>query len=102
MRSAAAWRFALAVDATGLIAGLRFVPVPPPAPRTWAALDRRLHAVAPRVSVLAARIEGGACVPVHAVAPDVARPLGSAFKYVLGDLAHAAGRLDPRGLLEDR
>ena len=93
VRGVALLRLELAVDASGLIAGLGLVPVPPPAPRSWAALDRRLHAVAPRVSFLAARLERGACVPVHAVAPDVARPLGSAFKlYVLGALAHAVAQ----------
>jgi len=93
VRGVALLRLELAVDASGLIAGVGIVPVPPPAPRSWAALDRRLHAVAPRVSLLAARLEGGACVPVHAVAPDVARPLGSAFKlYVLGALAHAVAQ----------
>jgi beta-lactamase class A len=93
VRGVALLRLELAVDASGLIVGLGFVPVPPPAPRSWAALDRRLHAVAPRVSFLAARLNGRACAPVHAVAPDVPRPLGSAFKlYVLGALAHAVAQ----------
>jgi len=86
-------RIDLAVDAAGLIQGILFAPVARPTPRSWRALDRRLHALAPRVSFLAARVDADGCVPEHAVAADVARPLGSTVKlYVLGALARAVAR----------
>jgi beta-lactamase class A len=84
------WLTFLAVGGDGLVSGLQFVRYLP-APTSWAELDRRLGALAPRVSFLAAEVgPGGRCVPVHGLEPTVQRPLGSAFKlYVLGALARA-------------
>lgn len=114
------WTVTLSVDADGLIAGLLFAPFAPPPPTSWAALDARLHAVAPHVSLLAARVDAdGDCRPVHGVAAGTPRPLGSAFKlWVLGALAEEirAGRASwdeqlairedrkslPSGVLQDR
>ncbi len=111
----------IGVDGTGLIAGLRITPDAPaaPAPASWRELDRRLHALAPRVSFLAAEVHGPACRPVHTVRAATARPLGSMFKlYVLGAVADRIrhGRLSwdteltitprlkslPSGRLQDR
>jgi beta-lactamase class A len=80
----------LSVDPTGLIAGLRFTP-DATLPKSWSAVDRELVSVAPRVSLLAARVgAGGTCVPVRSVAASTPRPLGSMFKlFVLGALARA-------------
>ncbi|MEO3750440.1 serine hydrolase [Streptomyces sp. B6B3] len=77
----------LVTDASGALAALTLTPLP----ESWAELDERLRAVAPDVSFLAARVDpAGECHPVHALAPDTARPIGSAFKlYVLGALAEA-------------
>jgi hypothetical protein len=82
------WVMNVAVDASGLIAGLIFRR---PAPTSWSELESRLQALAPDVSFLAAEVTGdGSCTPVDEVAADAARPLGSAFKlYVLGALARA-------------
>ena len=78
----------LAVDAAGLVEFLLFLPAPP---RSWAELDARLHALAPRVSFAASVIDtSGHCRPLHAVDAGTTQPLGSAFKlYVLGALARA-------------
>jgi beta-lactamase class A len=81
---------AIGVDAAGKIAGLHIVPDTPsaPAPASWRELDRRLRALAPRVSFLAAEVKGSTCRPVHTVQAGTARPLGSMFKlYVLGAVA---------------
>jgi hypothetical protein len=63
----------------------------------WAAIDRGLAALAPKVGFLAARVaKDGSCRPVHAIAPGTARPIGSQFKlFVLGALARQirAGRV---------
>ncbi|MFC5824354.1 serine hydrolase [Nonomuraea insulae] len=76
------------VDATGLMNGLRFAePLKPaPTPTSWAEVDKRVRAVAPESGFLAAELtDSGKCRPVHGVAADEARPLGSMFKlYVLG------------------
>ncbi|MGP3971596.1 serine hydrolase [Streptomyces sp. 6N223] len=75
-------------DESGGLAHLSLTPLP----GAWAELDRRLESVAPRVSFLAAELDEatGACRPVHGLAPDEPRPVGSAFKlYVLGALADA-------------
>jgi hypothetical protein len=74
-------------DETGAIAHLSLTPLP----SSWAELDSRLSAVAPNVSFLAAELgDDGECRPVHGLAPDTARPIGSTFKlYVLGALAEA-------------
>jgi hypothetical protein len=61
-------------------------------PRSWGELDRRLRAVAPDVSFLAAELDEatGRCRPVHGLAPGTPRPIASGFKlYVLGALAEA-------------
>jgi hypothetical protein len=84
------------VDAAGLVAGLSVTPFAA-APASWSELDRRLRALAPRVSLLVARLPARSprCRPVHGIHADRARPLGSGFKlYVLGALARevAAGR----------
>jgi beta-lactamase class A len=85
----------LTVDGAGLINGLLFGPHLPPAPKNWSQLDRRLAALAPDTSFLAARISSdGECSPVNQVAATTPRPLASMFKlFVLGALAHqiAAG-----------
>jgi Beta-lactamase enzyme family/ORF 12 gene product N-terminal len=94
--NAGTWLGGISVDAAGLVASLVFSPYVD-APTTWGEVDRRLAGVAPRVSMLAARVDPrtGRCRPVHGVAADTPRPLGSAFKlYVLGALAEQvrAGR----------
>jgi hypothetical protein len=74
---------------------LRPEPGPPPTVASWGAFDRQLQAAARTVAVLAAEVSGGRCRAVHAVHPDRAQPLGSAFKlYVLGALAKAIQRGD--------
>ena len=79
----------LATGADGRIASLLFVPWAP-TPTSTAEAARRLAAVAPRTSVLVARVDGGRCVPVFAARAETARPLGSAFKlWVLGAVAEA-------------
>jgi len=87
----------LDVDSHGLISWLRVSPASTgPVPATWAGIDSALHAVAPRVRMLVARVSDGACQPVHSIDPGTAAPLGSAFKlYVLDALgeAVAAGKV---------
>jgi len=87
----------MAVDTAGLVSGLLLAPVPPPAPTSWAQLDRELAAVAPDTSFLAARVSpAGTCTTIHRVASSTPHPLASMFKlFVLGALAHqiAAGRV---------
>ncbi len=113
-------QISMAVDGDGRIAALLFQQEQRPAPRSWAELDKRLRALAPRVGFLAAEVRGnGACRPVHTVAPDTPRPLGSMFKlYVLGATAEQIkkGRFSwdtpltirpglkslPSGILQDR
>ncbi|MGP4093606.1 serine hydrolase [Nonomuraea sp. KM90] len=82
----AAFEVVLSVDAAGLIDGLLFRP---PAPRSWAEADERLRAASPQAGFLAAELTAdGRCRPVHGLAADQARPLGSMFKlYVLGAVA---------------
>ena len=86
----------IAADGAGLISGLGISPYQTP-PASWAQVDRDLAALAPDVSLLAARVSpGGVCTPVHQVAASAARPLASMFKlFVLGALAHqiAAGQV---------
>ena len=80
----------LVVDPAGLINGLRFGPVIPPAPTTWAGVDAAVRSVAPRVRLLVARVTGGSCQPVHSIDPGAPAPLASAARlYVLGALATA-------------
>lgn len=77
----------LSVDSAGLISGLAVAPYAP-TPTTWAGVDSELRSVAPQVSYATSVLEpNGQCRLVHGVAPNVRRPLGSAFKlYVLGAL----------------
>ena len=78
----------LVVDPAGLINGLRFGPVIPPAPTTWAGVDAAVRSVAPRVRLLAARVTGHSCQPVHGIDPGTAAPLASASRlYLLDALA---------------
>lgn len=113
-------QISMAVDGDGRIAALLFQQEQRPAPQSWAELDQRLRSLAPRVGFLAAEIRGnGACRPVHTIAPDTPRPLGSMFKlYALGATAEQIkkGRLSwdtpltirpglkslPSGILQDR
>ncbi|WP_405395767.1 serine hydrolase [Microbispora hainanensis] len=113
-------QISMAVDGDGRIATLLFQQEQRPAPQSWAELDQRLRALAPPVGFLAAEIRGnGTCRPVHTIAPDTPRPLGSMFKlYVLGATAEKIkkGRLSwdtpltirpdlkslPSGTLQDR
>jgi beta-lactamase class A len=80
----------LVVDPAGLINGLRFGPVIPPAPTTWAGVDAAVRSVAPRVRMLAARVTGRSCQPVHGINPGTAAPLASASRlYLLDALARS-------------
>jgi beta-lactamase family protein/uncharacterized protein len=87
----------LDVDSHGLISWLRVSPaITGPVPATWAGVDSALHAIAPRVRLLVAKVGNGSCQPVHGIDPGTAAPLGSAFKlYVLDALgeAVAAGKV---------
>ncbi len=86
------WRLSINVDAAGLIDGLlaNQAPDADPALTSFDAVDARLATLAPNVSVLAATIDKGACSPLHAVAADTSRPLGSQFKlYILAALAES-------------
>jgi beta-lactamase class A len=80
----------LAVDTSGLVAGLQFSPYAS-IPTSWSQIDARLRALAPQVSFASSVIEpDGDCRVVHGVSADTQRPLGSAFKlYVLGALGNA-------------
>ena len=82
---------ALAVDARGLISGLRIGPATTaPVPATWAGVNAALRSVAPQVRLLVANVSSGSCQPVDSIDSAVAAPLGSAFKlYVLDALGHA-------------
>jgi len=79
----------LRVDAAGLIEGQLLAPTVSANLTSWSAVDGAIRALAPRVSLLAAKLgSGGTCRAVHAIAPAAARPLGSMFKlFVLGALA---------------
>jgi beta-lactamase class A len=80
----------LVVDPAGLINGLRFGPVIPPAPTTWAGVDAAVRSVAPRVRLLVARVTGRSCQPVHGINPGAAAPLASASRlYLLDALARS-------------
>ncbi|MDT0320224.1 serine hydrolase [Streptomyces millisiae] len=78
----------LVTDGSGALAAVYLSPLPV----SWAEIDRRIAALGPRASFLAAEIDGtGRCRPVHGLAAEVPRPMGSAVKlYVLGALADAA------------
>lgn len=88
---------AITVDDHDLISGLLIRPVAAIAElSSWDAIDEAVRSVAPDVHLLVADTTGGGCVPIHAIDPATAAPLGSAFKlYVLNALgeAVAAGRV---------
>ena len=89
---AGVWLGLVGLDTEGRIGEL-FVEPYLPAPVTWEELDHRLAAVAPRITLLAAKITDGHCEPVHGVSPRRIMPLGSGFKlYVLGALAREVQR----------
>jgi hypothetical protein len=85
----------LTVDSQGLISGLHFgsaapPPAPPPAPTSWSGVDDQVKSVAPQVRFLAAKLDNGNGMPIHAIDADTPAPLGSSFKlYVLDALANA-------------
>ncbi|WP_165977625.1 serine hydrolase [Nonomuraea diastatica] len=81
-----AYEVVLSVDGAGLIGGLQFRP---PAPKSWSELDKRLRKAATQTGFLAAEVKkNGDCRPLHTVAGDKVRPLGSMVKlYVLGAVA---------------
>jgi beta-lactamase class A len=84
------FQMTLVVDARGLISGLGFGPVIPPAPTTWDGVDAAIRSAAPQVRLLVANVTSGSCQPVHSIDPGTAAPLGSAFKlYVLDALGNA-------------
>jgi beta-lactamase class A len=86
------WRLTLNVDSAGLIDGLFVGQAADADPElaSFAAVDARLAKLAPNVSVLAASIDNGACTPLHALAADTSRPLGSQFKlYILAALTES-------------
>jgi Beta-lactamase enzyme family/ORF 12 gene product N-terminal len=77
----------LQVDGQGLISGLLFKPMTVAVPTSWNVIDATVHSVAPEVRMLVADTTNGVCRPIHAIDPNVAAPLGSAFKlYVLDAL----------------
>ncbi|TDE43417.1 hypothetical protein E1295_26295 [Nonomuraea mesophila] len=82
----AAYEVVLAVNGSGLINGMQYRL---PAPKSWSQLDKRLRKAAPQTGFLAAEVKkNGDCRPLHTVAGDKARPLGSMVKlYVLGAVA---------------
>lgn len=88
-------KVSMAVDTAGLISGLVLQPAGapatmPPAPATWAGVDRQVRSVAPQVRMLVAAVNGTACRPIHEINAGDPAPLGSAFKlYVLDALARA-------------
>ncbi len=82
----------LLVDAHGLVRALLFQPYTPTA-TTWAAVDQKVHSVAPKVGLLVASVNGSSCQPVHSINATTPMPLGSAFKlYVLDALAEAIAK----------
>ncbi|GAA0915471.1 serine hydrolase [Nonomuraea longicatena] len=84
------WWLVLDLDPDGKIEILGFSEVkpPPPAPRDWKDLERRLGKVTTDAGFLAAEIDGRTCRPVRGVEHRKVRPLGSMFKlYILGTVA---------------
>jgi len=85
----------MTVDSAGLISGLLLQPpgtptTMPPAPTSWAGVERQVRSVAPQVRMLVAQVSGSTCRPVQAINAGTPAPLGSAFKlYVLDALARA-------------
>lgn len=92
VQGAAVFLVFVGLDPEGRIGAL-FGDIYFPAPATWEELDDRLTALAPRTSLLAARITNGRCELAHGVSPRQVMPLASSFKlYVLGALAHEVQR----------
>ncbi len=89
------WRVELTVtpDPSHKIDLMWFEPVyVPPAtasvPRGWSDLKDDFAAIAPNVSVTIAEVDGGECLPIARVDPDLVLPIASSFKlYVLGEAA---------------
>lgn len=89
------WRVELTVtpDPSHKIDLMWFEPVSvPPAtarvPRGWSDLKDDFAAIAPNVSVTIAEVDGGECLPIARVDPDLVLPIASSFKlYVLGEAA---------------
>jgi hypothetical protein len=83
-------QLSLAVDVQGLISGFLLRPQVPPAPRSWAGVDRAARSVAPEARLLAAELTDGTCRPIHTIDAGTPAPLASVFKlYVLEALAQA-------------
>lgn len=88
------WRLAVAVDVRDQIQGLLLSPAGDLDARlaSWDAIELALRAAAPRVNLLAARVDADACAPIHTVGGDVSLALGSTFKlWVLAALARDIG-----------
>ena len=80
----------ISVDGSGLISGLRLMPISSALPRDWAGVDAAARSVAPEVHLLAAEVTNGSCRVIHSLDPATPVPLGSAFKlYVLGAVGRA-------------
>jgi beta-lactamase class A len=61
-----------------------------PALQTDEAIDAALTALAPKVNLESARIDGSSCTAIHELHPEASLAIGSAFKlYVLAALAHS-------------
>lgn len=83
-------RLGLTVDAQGLISDLALRARVPPAPRSWAGVDKAVRSVAPEVGFLAAQVTNGTCRPIHMIKADTPGPIASVGKlYVLDALAEA-------------
>ena len=83
-------RVSLAVDAQGLISGLLLRAPVPPAPTSWAGVDRAARSVAPKARLLVAEVTNGTCRPIHMIDAGTPAPVASVFKlYVLDALAKA-------------
>ncbi|NRQ33878.1 hypothetical protein HII36_18755 [Nonomuraea sp. NN258] len=86
----------LSMDDAGKINGLgaQEEQPPPPAPKSWGQLERRLKKAAPGAGFVAAELtRGGDCRQVRAVSSERERPLGSMVKlYVLGTVSEQIER----------
>ncbi|GGG20784.1 hypothetical protein GCM10007304_38340 [Rhodococcoides trifolii] len=80
----------LSIDSTGKLDGIRGLATAPPE-TTWADVDQAISSLGTTAdSVLAARITGGSCVPVHATNAGAELQIASVAKlYVLGALLRA-------------
>lgn len=88
----------LSTTEDGGLDGLLFTPDPTAGrepPTTYEVLEEELLGLGEETHVLAARVQDGACVPVHETAADEAAPIGSVFKlYVLATLVDAVAADD--------